>query len=154
MDQCFSQFLEIQNFTCKKLQHGEEFVRSTVICSHSQLSMWIFLSFLMKHVLTHEQTICRSNETLDCARPDEDTVNTSRARCLPRTPILSSFLHPKSEAMKSPISDCRRSSSAGPDCSLASSGDGSKRFIDATGAPGSRIDSFRKEEKLVKIEES
>nr|ABF98310.1 auxin-regulated protein, putative, expressed [Oryza sativa Japonica Group] len=96
----------------------------------------------------------RSNETLDCARPDEDTVNTSRARCLPRTPILSSFLHPKSEAMKSPISDCRRSSSAGPDCSLASSGDGSKRFIDATGAPGSRIDSFRKEEKLVKIEES
>lgn len=97
----------------------------------------------------------RSGETLDCARPDEDTVNTSRSRCLPRTPILSSFLHPKSETLKSPVSDCRRSSSAGPDCSLAS-GDGSRRFTDASGA-SARLDSFRKEkekEKLVKIEES
>ena len=55
---------------------------------------------------------------------------------------------------KSPVSDCRRSSSAGPDCSLASGDGGSNRFTDASVASG-RIDSFRKEkEKLVKIEES
>ncbi|XP_010231361.1 protein UPSTREAM OF FLC isoform X1 [Brachypodium distachyon] len=95
----------------------------------------------------------RGGETLDCARPDEeDTV--SRSRCLPRTPILSSFLHPKSEAHKSPVSDCRRSSSAGQDSSIASVDGGSKRFTDASVAPA-RIDSFRNEnkDKLVKIEE-
>uniref|UniRef100_A0A0A9GH20 Uncharacterized protein n=1 Tax=Arundo donax TaxID=35708 RepID=A0A0A9GH20_ARUDO len=91
----------------------------------------------------------RSGETLDCARPDEDTADTSRSRCLPRTPILSSFLHPKSDTLTSPVSDCRRSSSARQDSDLAS-GDGSRRFIDAASA---RADSFRKEEKLVKIEE-
>ncbi|KAL5217995.1 hypothetical protein ABZP36_018679 [Zizania latifolia] len=99
----------------------------------------------------------RGSETLDCARLDEDTVSASRTRCLPRTPILSSFLHSKNDVLKSPVSDCRRSSSAGPDCSLASSADGSKRFTDPSGAPV-RIESFRKEqekkEKLVKIEES
>lgn len=99
----------------------------------------------------------RGSDTLcDCARPDEeDTV--SRSRCLPLTPILSSFLHPKNEVQNSPISDCRRSSSAGPDSSLASGDGGSKRFTDASVAPATaRIDSFRKEnkEKLVKIEES
>ncbi|XP_062212093.1 protein SOSEKI 3-like [Phragmites australis] len=94
----------------------------------------------------------RSGEALDCTRPDEDTVDTSRSRCLPRTPILSSFLHPKSDTLKSPISDCRRSSSARQDCDLAS-GDGSGRFTDVSAA-AARADSFRKEEKLVKIEES
>ncbi|KAK3146425.1 hypothetical protein QOZ80_3BG0265960 [Eleusine coracana subsp. coracana] len=92
----------------------------------------------------------RSGETLDCSRPDEDAMDTSRSRCLPRTPLLSSFLHPKSETLKSPISDCRRSSSTKQDCDLAS-GDGSRRFTDAASA---KTDSFRKEEKLVKIEES
>ncbi|KAL5210189.1 hypothetical protein ABZP36_005812 [Zizania latifolia] len=96
----------------------------------------------------------RSSETLDCARANEDKVNTSRARCLPRTPILSSFLHSKNDALKSPVSDCRRSSSAGPDCSLASSADGSRRFTDAASRAPGRVESFRKEEKLVKIEES
>ncbi|XP_062214924.1 protein SOSEKI 3-like [Phragmites australis] len=94
----------------------------------------------------------RSGETLNCSRPDEDTIDTSRSRCLPRTPILSSFLHPKSDTLKSPVSACRRSSSAGQDCDLAS-GDGSRRFTDASAA-SARADSFRKEEKLVKIEES
>lgn len=92
----------------------------------------------------------RGGENLcECAGPDEEDT-APRSRCLPRTPILSSFLHPKSEAQqKSPVSDCRRSSSAGPD----SIDGGSKRFTDA---PGSRAESFRKEnkEKLVKIEES
>ncbi|KAL6893679.1 hypothetical protein ACP4OV_007777 [Aristida adscensionis] len=94
----------------------------------------------------------RSCETLDCARADEDAIDTSRSRCLPRTPILSSFLHPKSGTLKSPISDCRRSSSSRQDCDMAS-GDGSRRFTDASVA-SARADSFRKEEKLVKIEES
>ncbi|CAL4926767.1 unnamed protein product [Urochloa decumbens] len=96
----------------------------------------------------------RGGETLDCTRPDEDTTDTSsRSRCLPRTPILSSFLHPKSDSLKSPVSDCRRSSSARQDCDLASR-DGSKRFTDASIVSAAKTDSFRKEEKLVKIEES
>ncbi|PUZ37523.1 hypothetical protein GQ55_9G126600 [Panicum hallii var. hallii] len=96
----------------------------------------------------------RGGETLNCARSDEDTTDTSsRSRCLPRTPILSSFLHPKSDTLKSPVSDCRRSSSARQDSDLAS-GDGSRRFADASLASAAKTDSFRKEEKLVKIEES
>ncbi|VAI01207.1 unnamed protein product [Triticum turgidum subsp. durum] len=88
----------------------------------------------------------RGGENLcDCTGPDEEEM-VPRSRCLPRTPILSSLLHPKSETQKSPVSDCRRSSSAGPD----SIDGGSKRFTDAS----SRVESFRKEskEKLVKIE--
>jgi hypothetical protein len=104
----------------------------------------------MHLTLTHDEQIRRSKETLDCSRSDEDTMDTSRSRCLPRTPLLSSFLHPKSETLKSPISDCRKSSSTKQDGDLAS-GDGSRRFTDAASA---RTDSFRKEEKLVKIEES
>jgi hypothetical protein len=104
----------------------------------------------MHLTLTHDEQIRRSKETLDCSRSDEGTMDTSRSRCLPRTPLLSSFLHPKSETLKSPISDCRKSSSTKQDCDLAS-GDGSRRFTDAASA---RTDSFRKEEKLVKIEES
>jgi hypothetical protein len=103
----------------------------------------------MHLTLTHDEQIRRSKETLDCSRSDEGTMDTSRSRCLPRTPLLSSFLHPKSETLKSPISDCRKSSTK-QDCDLAS-GDGSRRFTDAASA---RTDSFRKEEKLVKIEES
>ncbi|XP_004982117.1 protein UPSTREAM OF FLC [Setaria italica] len=95
----------------------------------------------------------RGGGTLDCTRSDEDTTDTSsRSRCLPRTPILSSFLHPKSDSLKSPVSDCRRSSSARQDCDLAS-GDGSKRFADGSITSAAKADSFRKEEKLVKIEE-
>nr|CAB3493631.1 unnamed protein product [Digitaria exilis] len=96
----------------------------------------------------------RGGETLDCTRPDEDTTDTSsRSRCLPRTPILSSFLHTKSDSLKSPVSDCRRSSSARQDCDMASR-ESSRRFADASITSAVKTDSFRKEDKLVKIEES
>nr|CAB3498934.1 unnamed protein product [Digitaria exilis] len=96
----------------------------------------------------------RGGETLDCTRPDEDITDTSsRSRCLPRTPILSSFLHTKSDSLKSPVSDCRRSSSARQECDLASR-ESSRRFADASITSAVKTDSFRKEDKLVKIEES
>ncbi|XP_066386331.1 protein SOSEKI 3-like [Miscanthus floridulus] len=100
----------------------------------------------------------RAGDALDCTRREEDKTDdtSSRTRCLPRTPIVSSFLHPKGDSLKSPVSDCRRSSSAQQDCDAAS-GNGSRRFADASVASATtttRADSFRKEEKLVKIEES
>ncbi|XP_066386478.1 protein SOSEKI 3-like [Miscanthus floridulus] len=100
----------------------------------------------------------RAGDALDCTRREEDKTDdtSSRTRCLPRTPIVSSFLHPKGDSLKSPVSDCRRSSSTRQDCDAAS-GNGSRRFADASVASATtttRADSFRKEEKLVKIEES
>uniref|UniRef100_A0A804M269 SOSEKI DIX-like domain-containing protein n=1 Tax=Zea mays TaxID=4577 RepID=A0A804M269_MAIZE len=96
----------------------------------------------------------RAGEALDCTRREEDKADdvSSRTRCLPRTPILSSFLHPKGDSLRSPVSDCRRSSSARRDYDAAS-GDGSRRFADASVASATTgAESFRKEEKLVKIE--
>jgi len=117
---------------------------------------FIFVSWW--NMLSHLKLICRAGDALDCTRREEDKTDdtSSRTRCLPRTPILSSFLHPKGDSLKSPVSDCRRSSSARQDCDAAS-GNGSRRFADASVASATtttRADSFRKEEKLVKIEES
>ena len=119
--------------------------------------MCILFRFMVEHALTLE-LICRAGDALDCTRREEDKTDnaSSRTRCLPRTPILSSFLHPKGDSsFKSPVSDCRRSSSARQDCDEVASGNGSKRFADASVTSATtRADSFRKEEKLVKIEES
>jgi hypothetical protein len=43
--------------------------------------------------------------------------------------ILASFLHPRGDPLKSPVSDCRRNSSARrQDCDAASGDGGSRRF--------------------------
>ncbi|XP_072956396.1 protein SOSEKI 3-like isoform X1 [Typha angustifolia] len=98
----------------------------------------------------------RSCKSLDSRRNDEETTNTSRSKCLPRTIKLTSIKPTKNESTKSPISDCPRRSSAGPDSTLPSKG-GSRSITDASSLKGSsmRLESFREEkEKTIKIEES
>ena len=112
----------------------------------------IFLVMKLKRDL-----ICRARDALDCTRREEgdtDDRSSSRARCLPRTPILSSFLHPKGDSLRSPVSDCRRSSSARrQDCDAASGDGGSRRFAADASVVASAVATV-KEERLVRVEES
>lgn len=100
---------------------------------------------------------CKSSEIT--SHRDTDPVH---VKCIPRTIKVSSnkHSHPRTETMKSPISDGPRNSSAGADCSQSkahgASKDGSKRVTDPSSGkrPSKRLDSFKEEEMVVKIEES
>lgn len=100
---------------------------------------------------------CKSSELT--SHRDTDPVH---VKCIPRTIKASSNKHsrPRNETMKSPISDGPRNSSAGADCSQSkahgTSKDGSKRVTDPSSGkrPSKRLDSFKEEEMVVKIEES
>lgn len=113
----------------------------------------IFLVMELKRDL-----ICRTSDALDCTRREEgetDDRSSSRARCLPRTPmILASFLHPRGDPLKSPVSDCRRNSSVRrQDCDSASGDGGSRRFAADASVIASAVATV-KEERLVRVEES
>ncbi|KAJ6810062.1 putative serine/arginine repetitive matrix protein 1 isoform X1 [Iris pallida] len=99
----------------------------------------------------------RSCKSPDSKHEKEKVIDSSRSKCLPRTmKISSSNKQHRHRMMRSPVSDCPRNSSAGPDSSHSSQG-GSKRFTDASSVKGSstRLESFKEEkEKVIKIEES
>ncbi|XP_022731670.1 protein UPSTREAM OF FLC-like isoform X2 [Durio zibethinus] len=99
----------------------------------------------------------RDCKELDSAEDKED-LNSGRTKCIPRSIKASLSKQPRSESMRSPVSEKPRNSSDGIDNSrsvLSSiSNGGSKRITEPI--PGKkqskRLDSFR-EEKVIKIEE-
>ncbi|KAH9612640.1 hypothetical protein KSS87_003068 [Heliosperma pusillum] len=90
---------------------------------------------------------------------DEETSST-RSKCIPRSIKASPSKHPRSELMRSPLPDKPRVSSAGGCESLVISHDASNLGSNRTSEPSSvkspstRVNSFREEEKIIKIEES
>ncbi|WCJ41593.1 hypothetical protein M5689_022454 [Euphorbia peplus] len=94
---------------------------------------------------------------------ENDESTSGRTKCIPRSIKASIYKQPKSESMRSPISDKPRNSSEGPDGgsegthSCASNGS-SRRITEPilTKKQGKKLDSFREEEKekVIKIEES
>lgn len=93
-------------------------------------------------------------------KPQEDKEETSsgHSKCIPRSIKASLTKHPRSESMKSPISDGPRNSSDrfdGSGISSVTSNGSSKRISEPSSGKkqSKRIDSFR-EEEVIKIEES
>lgn len=111
---------------------------------------------VLKRSSSYNADSCKSSELT--SHRDTDPVH---VKCIPRTIKASSNKHsrPRNETMKSPISDGPRNSSAGADCSQSkahgTSKDGSKRVTDPSSGkrPSKRLDSFKEEEMVVKIEE-
>ncbi|KAM7278022.1 hypothetical protein ACFE04_005156 [Oxalis oulophora] len=101
----------------------------------------------------------RSCKQLD-AETDNEESTSGHSKCIPRSVRASSLnKQPRSESMRSPISDKPRNSSDGFDSSSNSSAcsGGSKRITDPSSSrkPSKRLESFREdEEKVIKIEES
>ncbi|XP_055960286.1 protein SOSEKI 3 [Mercurialis annua] len=91
---------------------------------------------------------------------DNDESTSGRSKCIPRSIKASISKHPRSESMRSPISDKPRSSSDGPDGSATlhctRSNGSSFRITDPTSSnkQTKKLDSFREEkETMIKIEE-
>ncbi|XP_058226211.1 protein SOSEKI 3 [Rhododendron vialii] len=100
----------------------------------------------------------RSSKQYDLAADKEETL--VRSKCIPLSIKVSLSKHPRSESMRSPVSEGPRISSDGADSSRTitpSMSDGSSQRITepSTGKQQSnRLDSFREEkEKVIKIEE-
>lgn len=102
--------------------------------------------------------MCR---TFKDQKPQEDKEESSsgHSKCIPRSIKASLTKHPRSESMRSPVSDGPRNSSDridGSGISPVTSNGSSKRITEpSTGKKQSkRIDSFKEEEEVIKIEES
>ncbi|XP_020091358.1 protein UPSTREAM OF FLC-like isoform X1 [Ananas comosus] len=93
---------------------------------------------------------------LESRRHGEEIEDTSVTRCLPRAIKLTPPKQPKNEKITSPISDCPRCSSVGPECDRSSIGESSRSITHAASVHGSsmRLESLKEEkEKLIRIEE-
>ncbi|XVF20314.1 hypothetical protein REPUB_Repub11eG0187700 [Reevesia pubescens] len=101
----------------------------------------------------------RTCKELDSAE-DKEELNSGLTKCIPRSIKASLSRHPRSESMRSPVSEKPRNSSDGIDNSrsvLSSiSNGGSRRITEPVSSKNQskRLDSFREEEKVIKIEES
>lgn len=99
----------------------------------------------------------RSSKKLDSVDNNEEATST-KTKCIPRS-IKSSLSKPRSESLRSPISDKPRVSSDGGHESRIISHDtvngGSKRMSEPSSgkSPSTRVNSFREVEKIIKIEE-
>ncbi|KAF6171496.1 hypothetical protein GIB67_018020 [Kingdonia uniflora] len=102
----------------------------------------------------------RTCEPLDSADEKENSHDSARLKCIPRSIKVSLNKQHRSEIPRSPISDGPRGSSAGLDLSLPSSlsvsNASSKRIAEPfpVRKPSKSIDSSREREKVTKIEES
>lgn len=99
---------------------------------------------------------CRSCKQFDLAVDKEET-NSVGSKCIPRSIRASLSKQPRSESMRSPLSEGPRISSDGDEITPSMSNGSSRRITEpATGKKQSkRLDSFREEqEKVFKIEES
>ncbi|KAI4322326.1 hypothetical protein L6164_022031 [Bauhinia variegata] len=93
------------------------------------------------------------------SQEDKEEASSGHSKCIPRSIKASLSRQQPSESMKSPVSDGPRSSSDRIDSSSISpvpSNGSSKRITEPSSGkkPSKRIDSFREEEKVIKIEES
>ncbi|XVF68501.1 hypothetical protein PTKIN_Ptkin11bG0007600 [Pterospermum kingtungense] len=101
----------------------------------------------------------RSSKELDSAENNEES-NSGRTKCIPRSIKASLSKQPRSDSMRSPVSDKPRNSSDGVDNSrsiLSSmSNGGSRRITEPASSKkqSKRMESFREEGKVIKIEES
>lgn len=99
----------------------------------------------------------RLSKKLDSVDNNEEAIST-KTKCIPRS-IKASLSKPRSESLRSPISDKPRVSSDGGRESRIISHDGanggSKRISEPSSGknPSTRVNSFREEEKIIKIEE-
>ncbi|XP_022755572.1 protein UPSTREAM OF FLC-like isoform X2 [Durio zibethinus] len=99
----------------------------------------------------------RTCKELDSAEYKEE-LNSRRTKCIPRFSKASLSKQPRSESMRSPVSEKPRNSSDGVDnsCFIPSSisNGGSRRITESVCSKNEskRLDSFR-EEKVIKIEE-
>ncbi|KAK9676612.1 hypothetical protein RND81_11G088500 [Saponaria officinalis] len=99
----------------------------------------------------------RSSKHYDAVDNDEETSST-RTKCIPKSIKASPSKHPRSESMRSPVSEKPRVSSDGGHESRVISHDASNIGSNRTSEPSSgkspstRANSFR-EEKITKIEE-
>lgn len=89
---------------------------------------------------------------------DNEESTSGRSKCIPRSIKASLTKQPRSESMRSPASDRPRNSSDGLDGSKTISpsvSNGASRRITEPSAKreSKRLDSFREEEKVIKIEE-
>ncbi|KAL2592555.1 hypothetical protein GLYMA_12G081000v4 [Glycine max] len=89
---------------------------------------------------------------------DKEESSSGHSKCIPRSIKASLTKHPRSESMRSPVSDGPRNSSDridGSGISPVTSNGSSKRITEpSTGKKQSkRIDSFKEEEEVIKIEE-
>ena len=103
---------------------------------------------------------CRSNKQFDLEEDKEET-STTQSKCIPRSIKASLSKQPRSESMRSPLSDGPRISSDGVESSRSISSNvsngGSKRHTEPSSGNNQsrRTDSFRGEkENVIKIEES
>ncbi|CAJ1979232.1 unnamed protein product [Sphenostylis stenocarpa] len=95
-------------------------------------------------------------------KPQEDKEESSssgHSKCIPRSIKASLSKHPRSESMRSPVSDGPRNSSDridGSGISPVTSNGSSKRITEPLSGKkqSKRIDSFKEEEEVIKIEES
>ncbi|XP_007016883.2 PREDICTED: protein UPSTREAM OF FLC [Theobroma cacao] len=100
----------------------------------------------------------RACKQLDSAE-DKEELNLGRSKCIPRSIKASLSKQPRSESMRSPVSVKPRNSSDGMDnsrlVSSSISNGGSRRITEPIAAEkqSKRLDSFREEEKVIKIEE-
>lgn len=100
----------------------------------------------------------RTCKQLDSAEDKGETM-TGRSKCIPRSIKASLSRHPRSESMRSPISDKPRNSSDGVDSSQTVSPSvsfGSSRRITEPSLgkrQSKRLDSFREDEDVIQIEE-
>lgn len=99
----------------------------------------------------------RSSKQLEAVDNHEEAPS-SKTKCIPRS-IKNTLNKPRSESLRSPISDKPRVSSDGSHESRIISHDvsngGSKRMSEPSSAtnPSTRVNSFREEEKIFKFEE-
>ncbi|PIA43633.1 hypothetical protein AQUCO_01900199v1 [Aquilegia coerulea] len=92
----------------------------------------------------------RTCKTSDLAE-DKEPVDSARSKCIPRSIRASLCKHPRSESLRSPLSERPRKSSSGVDgsdsTSLSVSNASSKRFTEPSSSkkPSQRLDSFRED---------
>lgn len=100
----------------------------------------------------------RISKQLDTVE-DKEESNSGQSKCIPRAIKASLGMQGRSEAMRSPVPDKPRNSSDRVDSSQTVSGGtsngSSKRITESVSSkkPSKRLDSFREEEKVIKIEE-
>ncbi|KAL5765682.1 hypothetical protein ACOSP7_016299 [Xanthoceras sorbifolium] len=102
----------------------------------------------------------RTSKPLDSV-DDKEESNSGQLKCIPRSIKASLSKQPRSDSMRSPVSDKPRNSSDGVDSSQSvassKSNSSSKRITEPVSSkkPSKRLDSFKEEnEKVIQIEES
>ncbi|KAL6195841.1 hypothetical protein ACLB2K_031458 [Fragaria x ananassa] len=116
------------------------------------------------HIALKRSSSCNADRSCN-KKPDsieeKEESTSGRSKCILRSIKASLNKQPRSETMRSPISDKPRNSSDGVDgvqiCTPTVSSGGSKRITDPSSVKkqSKRVDAFRGEkEKVIKIEES